>query len=161
DEIVAIDGRRIKRFEDIRREVMVGLDTTRTFTIIRGGETIDIQATPEKFQDEDHFGFKHSRGLLGLVSAGNAIEIDRIVSIDGIAVENVDETRRLLLEKMGQTFSIELDRGPAVDTLFIQPLREKNEALTDPESAEYGHLVIAGGDAEIIVRHGALSGFME
>ncbi len=155
DEIVAIDGKKIRRFEDIRREVLVGLDTRREFTIMRGDIKLTIQAAPKKMEDKDHFGFKHSSGLLGLISPGNAIEINRIKKIDGRDVKTVDEARRLLIARMDQTIKIDLDRGPEVDTLIIHPSKIWNEALKDPKHADYSHLVIADpADSEITVHHG-------
>lgn len=161
DEVIAIDGRTVRRFEDIRREVMVGLDTERVFTVMRAGEKVDISATPEKLEEEDHFGFKHSRGLLGLISPGNAIQIDYIKSVDGRAVKDADDARKRLLKSMGKTFVIELDRGPEIDNLIIQPLADLNQGLNDPESLEYNHLVIANTTEEVFVQYSVLEGVAE
>jgi regulator of sigma E protease len=48
DEIVSIDGRTIRDFEDIRREMTISLDQQRVFKIKRNGEIMTIRAQPEK-----------------------------------------------------------------------------------------------------------------
>ena len=85
-----------------------GLNTQRDFLIRRGNKEMTITATPEVKEERDHFGFKHNRGLLGLIGPGNAIVLDRITSVDGRRVANADQARRLLNERMGRTFKIEM-----------------------------------------------------
>ena len=160
DMVIAIDGKKILRFEDIRREVMVGLDTEREFTVLRDNREITITATPDLVTEEDHFGFKHSKGLLGLISPGNAIDIARIKSIRGEDMGgDVDKVRQTLLLLMNTTFTIELDRGPELDTLYIHPRRDMNNALNDPESLEHNYLVISRTNEETFVKHGVVGGF--
>lgn len=162
DEILAIDGAKVDRFEDIRREVLVGLDTERKFTIKRNGETMEIVASPVRVVDEDRFGFKHERGLLGLISPGNAIQIDHIKTLDGQSYKSPDALRQAIVSRMGTTFSIELNRGEeAQDDITIHPLADFNKGLSDAESPEYGFLNVSDRDDEIIVRYGLLGGLAE
>lgn len=161
DEVIAIDGVPIKRFEDIRREVLVGLDTERVFTLKRGNDEIQITASPERLTEQDRFGFKHQRGLLGLISPGNAIEIDYIKGVDGQSYDDPGALRQALIERMGTTFRINLDRGPEVDEIIIQPLREFNEGLYDSESEEYSLLNISDRGDEVIVKYGVVGGLAE
>lgn len=154
DEILAIGGTKIRRFEDIRREVMVGLDTERTYTIRRDGAVIKIQAQPEKLESEDRFGFKSSRGLLGLISPGNALQIEYIKSVNGIKYESPEEVRQALLDNMGQRVTIGLQRNEEqTDILIVRPLADFNKGLSDPESQTYGFLSLADRDEEIYMKH--------
>jgi regulator of sigma E protease len=73
DVIISIDDKPIASFEDVRREMMIALDTKKHFVVERDGELVDIFATPDKVTSEDRFGFKQSRGLLGLISPRHAI----------------------------------------------------------------------------------------
>lgn len=160
DEIIEIDGRKIGRFEDVRRAVMIALDTPLTFTIKRDDELIDIIATPEKEEDEDHFGFKHSRGLLGVISPGNAIQIERIVAVDGIKTPSPEKARKEILARLGRVFTIELDRGPEVDTLVVNPPREMNQGLRDSQSEDFNHLIVARGESEVLMRMNPAKAFV-
>ena len=161
DEVLSIDGEKVRRFEDIKRIVMVGLDSNMTFTIRRGGAVMYIQATPHKVSEDDHFGFRQSRGLLGLISPGNAIDIAHIASIDGKALKGADEIRKALVARMGSTFLIELGQKKETDRLIINPLASMNSALTDPKSPDYNHLVVANTRDQTYVKHGLQSGIVE
>ena len=69
---------------------------------------------------------------------------------------DVDQTRQLLLQRMGRKFAVELDRGPVQEKYLIQPLAEKNLDLKNPDSVGYNALVIANGDSDAIIKHGPL-----
>ena len=163
DEVIAIDGKQIRRFEDIRRDVMVGLDTEREFTIRRSGEIMKIKAAPEKVSEEDHFGFAHSRGFLGLISAGNAIELDHITAINGKPAGNVDKIRAFLKSNMDKTFTIDVKRTEEgeVDVLTVKPLARFNEGLDDPANETYSLLYVANTEGEIIIKHNPLGAVFE
>src|SRR5690606_11033393 len=101
--------------------------------------------------------FKHSRGFLGLISAGNALQLDHITAVDGKPVKDVDSLRTFLNGHMGQTMTLDLKRtADEVDVMTIQPLASFNERLMDPESDSYNLLFIANTDGEIIIKHNAL-----
>lgn len=139
DEIVSIDGRTIRDFDDIRREMMISLDQQRVFKVKRGSEVITINARPEKKEMQDRFGFKHSRGMLGLISARHAVDIKNIQTINGKTYSDAEEVRGALLAKMGTTFKIEVKNGSALDLLTLRPSLEFNTALKaadplDPKS---------------------------
>ncbi len=156
DIILEIDGKKIRRFEDIKREIMVGLDTPRTFTIKRDQDILDIKAVPELKEEKDRFGFRHSTGLLGLISPGNAIDIKSVKGIDGQKYDNVDELREKIKAKMGQTFLLQLDKGTGLGSLLVHPLPEENEGLNDSTSVDYNVLVIANTREDTFIRHGLL-----
>jgi regulator of sigma E protease len=159
DEILSIDGSAIHRFEDIRREVMVGLDTQRIFTIRRDGRVLDIKAVPKRSQDKDRFGFSHASALLGIISPGNGIEISRIKVVDGHNAKDVNDARLMLAARLGQTFHIGIDGGgKQLETILVQPLASANNGLNDPKDSNYGSLVLAKSDQELI-RHSPLESF--
>ncbi len=156
DEVLAINGDKIRRFEDIRRKVLIALDTPMTFTVRRGDSVIDISATPERIEEEDRFGFKQTRGFLGLIGPGNAIDISYITRVDDRMVADVDEARAAIMDRLGHSFEIELDWGEEDenDIFLINPLPALNEALSDEESAERNLLVLVNNEDEFVVRHG-------
>jgi regulator of sigma E protease len=158
DTILKIGDRNIRRFEDVRREVMVKLDTPTQFVVERDGKVIEFMATPERQQSEDHHGFKQSRGLLGIISPGNGIDIKYIKAVDGIDVDkDADKARSLLLARMGKTFEITLDRGPNLEKILINPVADKNLDMKDKDSLGYNSLIVANGDIEQIIKHGPLN----
>ncbi len=156
DIVLEIDGQKIRRFEDIKREVMVGLDEPRVFTVKRGQEVLDITAAPELKEDKDRFGFRHSTGLLGLISPGNAIDIKSIKGLDDQTFASVDELREALKSRLGQSFILKLDQGTGLGSVKVRPLPDLNTALNDPTSPDYNVLVIADTREDIFIRHNAL-----
>jgi regulator of sigma E protease len=162
DEIIAIDGKQIRRFEEIRREVMIGLDTERVYTIKRDGEVIDVTATPEKLSDEDRFGFAQSRGYLGLIAIGNAVKLDHISEINGNAVSSADAARSLIMNNFGKVITITVRKGnDTTDTLQVLPVAAMNEGLIDSENAEFNQLNLAHMKGNIIIVHKPLAAFFE
>jgi regulator of sigma E protease len=155
DKIISIDGETISRFEDIRRIVMVALDTPLEFVVERDGQQVTLTATPEKQELTDRFGFSHSRGMLGIVGPGQGLAVKNIVSVGGRDVSNADEARSALLRNMDKRTIIELKRGEeTTDTLIVSPSAELNDGLNDPLSPEYGALIVAKGDIEEVIEQG-------
>ncbi|MEM9468778.1 MAG: RIP metalloprotease RseP [Pseudomonadota bacterium] len=154
DEIIAIDGERVTRFEDIRRIVAVALDTPLDFTVLREGEEIELMATPKKETMEDRFGFSHSRGMLGIVGPGNGLHIDSIVEVNGKEVSTPEERRDALLSVMEKEITISLDRGALTDQFTIKPFSLNNEGLKDENDPAYNSLIIARSLDEEYVKYG-------
>jgi len=158
DEIVSIDGKKMDSFEEIRRNVMIGLSGDREFLVKRNGETITLVATPDLKEEEDRFGFKHTRGLLGVISTGNAIQIESIQSVNGRDYDDLEDIRKNLLKRMGTTFPIEIKQGESSETLIIQPLADMNEGLRTPDTAESNILVVANTVEETYIKYGPVEG---
>ncbi|MCC6597383.1 MAG: RIP metalloprotease RseP [Alphaproteobacteria bacterium] len=154
DKIISIDGKKIGTFEDIRREMMIGLDTQKRFVLERNGETLEILASPERLVREDRFGFKQSFGVLGLISPRHAVNIETITHIDGTAYNDAQSVRKALLERMGETFTlaIKLPNGES-DALTVKPVSQYNESLADPEAAGPQILYLSDVDANIFVKY--------
>ncbi len=160
DLIVSIDGKDIHSFEGIRREMMIALDDKKHFVIERDGKIIDIHAAPKKVEIEDRFGFKNSRGLLGLISPRHAVKVSNIKKIDGRSYDDPDKVRAAVVRKMGETFTIEVERGPETDRLTVHPLSENNEFLNDAEHDEFDVLFLSSRKGNIFVEHGPISAFI-
>lgn len=171
DVVLSIDGQKVGSFEDIRTAMMIALDTERHFVVQRGDEVIDIFARAEKVEQEDRFGFKHSRGMLGLISPRHGIQLSSILEVDGVAFESddIEGKRAALRENMGGEFTIVVERGTESDTLTIEPVMEFNEALfaaapqtegltSDPMSEI---LIVADRDANVFVQFGVFGSIKE
>jgi len=157
-----INNKAIQRFEDLQREVMIALDTPLSFEVDREGKTVELKAVPEKMETEDRFGFPHAYGFLGVISIGNALDIERIVSVNGQPMKDNDQRRAALLANMGQNTTIELDRGDDdIDAVLIRPLADQNKALGDPNSDESNFLFIARGTEETVLRYNPLVAFFQ
>lgn len=72
DLIVEIDGQEISTFAAVRRIVTVNANVPLQFVIDRGGEAINMTATPDRVLETDRFGNEYHLGRLGV--AVNASE---------------------------------------------------------------------------------------
>jgi len=155
DLVLSIDGKKVKDFADIRREMMIALDTEKHFKVQRGEEILDIHATPEKVILEDRFGFPHSKGVLGLISPRNAIDISNIKKVNGVAFEDgdVDGIADAISKRFGTTFTISMPMGDNEEQqLTIKPVAENNESLGDANSLEGNVLFLAQGSASAFAK---------
>lgn len=146
DKILSINGDPIDRFEDVRRTVMIGLDTPLTFRVERGGETVELVATPEVKIESDRFGFKHSRGMLGILGPGNGLAIRNISAVNGKAVADEKETRQAILAGMGRDMVLTMKAGAQDDTpdsVTVRPTASLNGGLLEAESPDYSNLIIS------------------
>ena len=159
DKVLRINGDRVKQFGDVRREVMIALDTPMSFTILRDEQEIVLEATPRKETLTDRFGFEHSRGLLGIIGPGSGLMLENIISVDGQAVKGEDAVRKAIIANLGRKITIGLDRGEQIDALAVQPMKAFNDGLFDPEHPDYGVLVIAGQEVRDYVKPGLVGGF--
>ncbi|MEZ5813573.1 MAG: RIP metalloprotease RseP [Alphaproteobacteria bacterium] len=153
DRIISVDGKAITTFEDIRREMMIALDLEKHFVVERDGEVLDIYASPKKLTQEDRFGFKHSRGLLGLISPRHAVQIETIKAIDGQVYDDVAAVRAALLQRMGERFSISIENGAQKEVLIVQPLAEFNGFINEPDADEYDFLFLSNVEADAFVQY--------
>lgn len=178
DQVIAIDGREIKSFEEVRSEVMIGLDTPRIFTLLREGVEIEVQAIPDKLEEEDHFGFKHQRGLLGVISPGKALAIKHILAVDDIEiretkneeaedgeenamVRDVSHTRELLNARMDKVVKIRMNMGEEDKDLLIHPYADLNKDLLVEDAEGSDILVISEAEGSILVGYNPLDAFVE
>jgi regulator of sigma E protease len=83
DRVIAIDGKSIESFSDIQRQVAVSLDRELTLSVMRDEKQIELKVTPVLTEMEDRFGFKHSRGMMGMIGAGMALSLDDVQTLNG------------------------------------------------------------------------------
>ncbi len=68
DRLVALDGSRIRTFDDVRRYVSVRPDTPIVVTVERAGQDLDLAMVPRRTEITDQFGNKVELGLIGIVT---------------------------------------------------------------------------------------------
>jgi regulator of sigma E protease len=88
DKIVAIDGEKIEKFEDLQRIVGSNGGQELAFTIERAGQQMVLKATPNIDEQQDPFGRTFRRGLIG---------IQRSISPENIRTKEVSIPRAIWL----------------------------------------------------------------
>ncbi len=159
DRIVAIDGNAIRRFEEIRLQVSVALDTPMDFTVERDGKEINLTATPVKEVKQDRFGFSHSQGMLGIIGPAQGLLLKNIVAVNGRKTSDEAAVRKAILPLLGKSFTITLKRNEEQnDVLRVNPDKELNAGLLDDANADFGTLLVAQKTGDEIVHHGLIGG---
>lgn len=160
DEIFEIDGRPIRRFQEVRRSVALGLDDNRSFKVRRDGEVVEIMVRPERLVEEDRFGFSNSRGFLGIVSPGNGLDLSRVVDVNGKAVESAEQAREALLTHLDKKVEVTVTEGEGTARYIVRPPAEKNGNLLTAEGVTAHQLLISYSDEEIFYKLSVMEGLM-
>lgn len=163
DLVISVDGKPIFNFEDIRREMMIALDSPKHFIVERDGKTMEINATPKREEERDRFGFSHSRGVLGLMGPKSAINIETITAINGRKIGDIEAVRSELQSRMGETLrlGITFDKNGPEQTYIVKPLQAFNEGLSNPESLNHQLLFIANSEGEYFAKFGPVDSFVK
>lgn len=165
DKILAIDDVAIDGFDDIRLEMVIALNLEKKFTIERNGEVLDIMAAPRKVVIEDRFGFKQSKGLLGLIGPRHAVRVDTITRVGDVVFDEeatLTEKLSVIDEHLGKPFEIEMaSAAPERDVLLVNPYEDLNESIADENSEEYGVLMISNSLNETYVKRGVVTAMAE
>lgn len=160
DIVLSIDGRPVRRFEEVRRAVTLGLDVERRFEIKRGDDIIVIKAKAERLEDEDHFGFQNSRGFLGLVSPGLGLDVARIQEIDGVKIDSPEQARERLARSMDKNIVVKMAGAEKSDVYKVRPIGEKNANIAKEDDPGFNKLVISDEDKEVFYKLMPMEGLM-
>ncbi len=116
DRILAIDGTRMTRFEDVATYVALRPDQTMRFDVERQGQDIEIAAKPHSLRTQDRFGNEARVGRLGIARGG--VEVARLGPVEavGAAIRQTGDTVQMMVVTLGQvvtgTRSLEEMGGP-------------------------------------------------
>ena len=69
DLVISIDGEKIESFGEMQRIVAVSADQPLQIVVERGGQNVELTATPERKEITDYFGNTVRQGLLGIVGS--------------------------------------------------------------------------------------------
>lgn len=87
DRVVEIDGAKISAFSDMQRIVEVSAERPLKIVVDRGGERVELVATPKLKEIKDPFGNKLRIGMLGVQRSNNPenVRIERYGPVDAVA----------------------------------------------------------------------------
>ncbi|SFV33561.1 RIP metalloprotease RseP [Hyphomicrobium facile] len=93
DTILAIDGTKIDKFDDLQRIVGSSAGEELKFTVQRGSDTITLNATPNVDEQKDAMGRTFRRGLIGIQRAISPDKVKTVqVSLPEAVALGVSET---------------------------------------------------------------------
>jgi regulator of sigma E protease len=106
DRILAIDGREIATYTDLKTYVAIRPEEDMVFQVARDGHDITLGARPRAHVDRDQFGNEARIGLLG-VAPGGALEFSRLPlsRLPGAAIGTTVDTVEMMLTTLGQVIT--------------------------------------------------------
>lgn len=128
DKILAINGNKIIRFEELKSSKVLMGNTT--LTVIRGDKTIEIKV-PDDFLNKVADGKslfvepRYTATADSLMAGYGAIKAgvkpgDKIKAVDGIPVTFQDEAKPLVMKKKGKMVALSIDRNGQPIQLNVQ-----------------------------------------
>ncbi len=84
DVVVAIDGRPIRDFTDMKTKVALHPSTRMVFTLDRAGQRIDVPVTTARIERRDDFGNVSTEGLVGIAPAGGQYELRQVGVLEAV-----------------------------------------------------------------------------
>jgi regulator of sigma E protease len=138
DELLAFNGKPLRRFEEFEQEVQIRPNTAVDVTIRRDGVEQIRTITLEQREFIDRFKNVHRLGRSGLhgpnelpyvgrilpqaPAEGVGIEVgDRILEVDGVKVERFSDIPRLLRGRASQDTAIVVERGGRTMSVSVVP----------------------------------------
>jgi regulator of sigma E protease len=102
DRIVEIDGRRIETFNELFDYIRIRPDQAMRFTVERGAQRLQLEATPTSHLEKDKFGNEGRVGQLGVT--GGTISLKKLPPhrLIGAAVGQTVDTVQMMVVTLGQ-----------------------------------------------------------
>lgn len=142
DIVKTVNGKEIESFDNIKREVMLALDTPMNFVVEREGKIVELTATPKKVVETDRFGFKHELGFLGLIGPANGLDIKSIVKINGKPVSSADEALQIVRSNLDKDMVLEMSGGKEGASMRVRPPAALNGNIASEGNPEFNILVL-------------------
>ena len=151
DRVVAIDGKRIRYWEDMQRVITANPGQPLRFSIERDGKTLERYITPREDVRRNRLGLQQREGRIGITNYFEPVQLgvsdpsspaaraglrtgDVLVSVNGRAVNRWSELRRLLARSRGESLRISYMRpGKAVSKFSSLYRMRPGVATVDPE----------------------------
>jgi len=138
DEILAVDGNEVRRFEDVWEFTKNNPGQDFDFTIKRGGQIITITAASRQIDYKDTRGLRRVHGRLGATHI-TALEYKDIVSVNGVDVDgDEDKARREISNHLDEPIRLGIEYGQDKSDVFLTSVPSLlNEDMNDPLHKDY------------------------
>ncbi len=149
DEVKALDGRPIARWEEIKAAVQASSGRALRLTLVRSGQTVEMSVTPRAMKTRDVFGQEIEAWDLGLhpllstrigqvlpgqVAQQAGLQIrDRIVALDGTPVAEWDQLAKAIHASPGRAVRLTVERGGQRFDVTVTPQPTKQRTATGEE----------------------------
>ena len=149
DEVKALDGRPIARWDEIKAAVQASSGRALRLTLVRSGQTVEMSVTPRAMKTRDVFGQEIEAWDLGLhpllstrigqvlpgqVAQKAGLQIrDRIVALDGTPVAEWEQLAKAIHASPGRAVRLTVERGGQRFDVTVTPQPTKQRTATGEE----------------------------
>jgi len=106
DRIVAVNGNAIELYTELQSYVALRPDEPMLFSVERGGQTLEIQATPMLHVERDLFGNEIRIGRLGIVQGGERTYAQLpFYRLPGAAIDQTIDSVKTMVTALGQVLT--------------------------------------------------------
>lgn len=84
DVVVAIDGRSVRDFTDLKTKVALHPGKRMVFTVERAGQELEYPVTTARVERQDNFGNVSTEGLIGVAPAGGKYVLEKVGVLEAI-----------------------------------------------------------------------------
>ena len=174
DVVLEIGGRSVDRFEDIVEEAFVNPGRPLDVVVVRDGDRLSLQVTPDARTDEAIQGGNRAFGDLGVLAANPAtvgsvrpdspasvaglVAGDRIVAVDGTTVDSFERLQDIVAASRGRSLAMTVARG---DDLFEARLEPQRLEIEGPNGPEERWLIGVQRDPRPLRTYGPFAAFGE
>jgi regulator of sigma E protease len=141
DKIIAIDGQKVERFEDVVRVVTINPGTPITAKVERDGATRTVEITPKVVAETDNFGNHYTRGMLGISSGGRVVERRSPVAAVYFAVQETWLMTRTMADTLVQVITGRRAVGELGGPLKIAQFSGQQAAMGLPNLIQFMALI--------------------
>lgn len=159
DIIVAMDGKRNRRIEDVhsltwREDPAV----PHTYTILRNGEMLDITYTAKRLEYENVKGVELRHGQTGMLNLTSVSLVNDVLSINDKNVKGqLDKARELIIKNFDKEIIISIESYRKGEKGTGNPFITKfpaayNAHIADPDHQQYNSANISDPDKKLLVK---------
>lgn len=141
DRIVAVDGVRIDRFEQLTGRVAISVGDPLTLRLVRGGGERDVTVSPKIIEETDRFGNRYQIGRLGIFSGPVRYERLSVFAAIPAATAHTVEVTRASLEGLWQVISGRRSLDQMGGPVKMAQLSGQQAALGLPNLVEFVALI--------------------
>jgi len=163
DRILEIEGKKVRRYEDVGEITKHVTDVPLSITLQRGEEIIETTVISSEFEYTDIEGFERSHGRIGVRAMHRPLSLKSIASVNGVDTKgDEDKARELILANMDREIIVGTESVDGkVHDYIVNIGSAINYDFNNPDSRDYKRIYTGKLDSNFYLRQGIITGSVE